>query len=165
MDRIKELEELILKKRDEINKIRNEIQDIKLSNFNTHMKGKFWKFGNDMDCPLEFYDCYVYWREAAFESQGNVYVNVTIFNSSISDYIDDTYMNYDMDRQIRFSNRVDYLDSIMRNAIEISKEEFIDGVVKNKLNYVLMILLIILRKNKNKKLTTAFTGCHEHKEK
>lgn len=35
-----------------------------------------------------------------------------------------------MDRQIHFSNRVDYLDSIMRNAIEITKEEFIDGVVK-----------------------------------
>ena len=42
-------------------------------------------------------------------------------------------MNYDMDRQIHFSNRIDYLDAIMKNAIEISKEEFIDGVIKKKI--------------------------------
>ena len=88
----------------------------------------------------ELYDCYVYWREDALESQGEIYVNLTIFRSSISDYIDDTYMNYDMDRQIHFSNRIDYLDAIMKNAIEISKEEFIDGVIKkieeSKSNFV-----------------------------
>ena len=140
MDRIKELEELISKKYDEINKMRDEIRDVKLGDFNRHMKGKFWKFCNDMNRPFELYDCYVYWREDAWESQGEIYVNLTIFRSSISDYIDDTYMNYDMDRQIHFSNRIDYLDVIMKNAIEISKEEFIDGEIKkieeSKSNFV-----------------------------
>ena len=133
MNRLEEIDELISKKWDEINVLRDEKRDIELGELNNTMFGKFWYFDNGFDVPMELSNKYVYWNHKAWLSDidNNDYriiIDACIMQCVITEFCDDTYLTYDMQNQLRIPYSHDVVNQIIKTAKELTIDEFKEKV-------------------------------------